>query len=167
MPGMRVRPGGRAASARAQPPVVSWSVSATTSRSAAAALAMSSAGVSVPSETEEWVCRSIRITGQPAAPRTSAPDELVGSPVLRGDRRERFGVLSLAGGRSRWTRPGPATVAAVVVAFVVPTGGWVVVPVEEQGADGHVRVLRVRHVGEVAQRLVLTGRFEPEGAVPE
>ena len=33
----------------------------------ATAAATSAAGGSVPSETEEWVCRSIRITDQPAA----------------------------------------------------------------------------------------------------
>jgi hypothetical protein len=29
-------------------------------------VARSSAGLSVPSDTEEWVCRSIRIAAQPA-----------------------------------------------------------------------------------------------------
>src|SRR3990170_9071444 len=52
------RPLGSAASASAHPRVVSWSVSATTSSPASAAAATSSAGVSVPSEAELWVCRS-------------------------------------------------------------------------------------------------------------
>ena len=56
-----------AATASACPPVVSWSVSATTSRPAAAALRTSSAGVSVPSEAVEWVCRSMRTTRAPGS----------------------------------------------------------------------------------------------------
>ncbi len=57
-----VRPSGSASTASRCPPTVSWSVSAMTSRPAAAALATSSAGVSVPSEAVEWVCRSMRTT---------------------------------------------------------------------------------------------------------
>ncbi len=49
-PGTSVRPGGRWLVASAQPPVVSWSVMATTSSPASAAFCMSSAGESVPSE---------------------------------------------------------------------------------------------------------------------
>ena len=44
MPGSRVRPGGSAGAASACPATVSWSVSAMTSRPAAAALAITSAG---------------------------------------------------------------------------------------------------------------------------
>src|ERR1700722_17504702 len=50
-----------AEAAASQPAVVSWSVSAITSRPALAALASSSDGVSVPSEQLLCVCRSIRI----------------------------------------------------------------------------------------------------------
>ena len=60
MPGTSATPhvnGGGSASA--QPSVESWSVNATTSRPARAAEAITSAGVSVPSETLEWACRSI------------------------------------------------------------------------------------------------------------
>ena len=53
-------PDGSASVASAQPRVVSWSVSATTSRPAAAAARTRSAGVSVPSEAELWVWRSMR-----------------------------------------------------------------------------------------------------------
>ncbi len=60
MPGTRATPSARAArEASAQPSVESWSVSATTSRPAAAAAAITVAGASVPSETFEWACRSI------------------------------------------------------------------------------------------------------------
>src|SRR5690349_16404615 len=52
-------PGGSAAAASPQPPVVSWSVIASTSTPARWAAATSSAGESVPSEAVEWVCRSI------------------------------------------------------------------------------------------------------------
>jgi hypothetical protein len=92
MPGTTVSPGGRAASATDQPAVVSWSVSATTSRPAARAVASNSAGLSVPSDTEEWVCRSIRITAQPAAR----------SRLAERQARERHGVVTsaFAGGRS-------------------------------------------------------------------
>ncbi|CAM5724311.1 hypothetical protein SFUMM280S_11044 [Streptomyces fumanus] len=55
-----VSPSGSAAIASACPRVVSWSVSATTSSPAAAALRTSSAGVSVPSDAVEWQCRSMR-----------------------------------------------------------------------------------------------------------
>jgi flavin reductase (DIM6/NTAB) family NADH-FMN oxidoreductase RutF len=55
-----VIPDGRAAIASSQPPVVSWSVRAITSRPALAASPMTAAGVSVPSEAVEWVCRSMR-----------------------------------------------------------------------------------------------------------
>ncbi len=58
MPGSRVRPGGSAAAASACPATVSWSVSAMTSRPAAAALAITSAGGVVPSEALLWLCRS-------------------------------------------------------------------------------------------------------------
>ena len=51
---------GTAAAASDQPAVVSWSVIATTSSPAAAAAATSSSGASVPSDAEEWACRSMR-----------------------------------------------------------------------------------------------------------
>ena len=61
-PGTRVTPRRRAASAAsAQPAVVSWSVSASTSRPASAAAATTAAGASVPSEAVECVCRSMSI----------------------------------------------------------------------------------------------------------
>ncbi|VXB44145.1 hypothetical protein PSCLAVI8L_130758 [Pseudoclavibacter sp. 8L] len=60
MPGMKVMPTSSAAArACAQPAVVSWSVSATASRPALAACRMTSPGASVPSETTEWVWRSM------------------------------------------------------------------------------------------------------------
>ncbi len=49
-----------ASTASCQPAVVSWSVSATTSRPACAADATSSAGGWVPSLALEWVWRSMR-----------------------------------------------------------------------------------------------------------
>ena len=52
-------PGGSAAAASAQPPVVSWSVIASTSTPARCAAATSSPGESVPSDAVEWVCRSM------------------------------------------------------------------------------------------------------------
>ena len=61
MPRSRVTPHrGTAAAASAHPAVVSWSVSPTTSSPARAAAAMSSVGVSVPSEQVEWVWGSMR-----------------------------------------------------------------------------------------------------------
>ena len=86
MPGTTVRPRGRARSAAAHPSVVSWSVRATTSRPARRAVSMRVAGSSVPSDTEEWACRSIRIAAQTAVParrRTRAE--------RRGRRRSRLG----------------------------------------------------------------------------
>ena len=53
-------PAGSTAAAALHPLVVSWSVSARTSRPAAAAAATTPAGESVPSEAVEWVCRSMR-----------------------------------------------------------------------------------------------------------
>ena len=53
-------PAGSAATAASHPPVVSWSVRASTSTPAAAAAATSSAGESVPSELVECVWRSMR-----------------------------------------------------------------------------------------------------------
>ena len=61
MPGTSSMPQRSAcALASAQPAVESWSVRATASSPAAAAARTSSAGLSVPSETVEWVCRSMR-----------------------------------------------------------------------------------------------------------
>src|SRR6185369_2636294 len=65
-------PDGSTAAARSQPPVVSWSVRASTPSPAAAAVVTSSSGVSVPSETVEWVCRSIRARADDTR-RLSAP----------------------------------------------------------------------------------------------
>ncbi len=65
-PVTRVSPSGSAAIASAWPRVVSWSVSATTSRPVAAALRTNWAGVSVPSDAVEWVCRSMRTTLTPS-----------------------------------------------------------------------------------------------------
>ena len=60
MPGTSVTPWARAAAlASTQPRVVSWSVSARVSSPAATAWATTTAGASVPSLAEEWVCRSI------------------------------------------------------------------------------------------------------------
>jgi hypothetical protein len=47
-----------AAAARCWPPISSWSVRAHSSTPLAAARAASSSGVSVPSDTTEWQCRS-------------------------------------------------------------------------------------------------------------
>ena len=66
-PGTSVSPAGRAATASSQPAVLSWSVSATTSRPAARAALISWAGVNVPSEAVEWVCRSMRTGGDRSA----------------------------------------------------------------------------------------------------
>jgi hypothetical protein len=49
-----------AAAASDQPSAVSWSVRATTSSPASAALRISVRGSSVPSLTDEWVWRSMR-----------------------------------------------------------------------------------------------------------
>src|SRR5919107_2298633 len=134
MPGTTVRPGGRAASAADQPAVVSWSVSATTSSPAPRAVARSSAGVSVPSDTEEWVCRSIRIRAQPAPPSLHARDGL--------------GVLPVTLGRGlRW--PG-----RLGVALVVPQGGRAAsaappVAAEEQRADPPVEDVGTGQEGDL------------------
>ena len=60
MPGITVSPDPDAAvKASSQPAVESWSVIATVPSPAATAACTSSVGVSVPSETLLWVCRSI------------------------------------------------------------------------------------------------------------
>ena len=107
MPGTTVRPAGRAASAADQPAVVSWSVSATTSSPAPRAVASSSAGLSVPSDTEEWVCRSIRITRSACRTITAAARDGLG--VVPSDRSD--------GGRGGGAAGGSG------VALVVPAGG--------------------------------------------
>ena len=74
-PRTSVMPDGLAPAASAQPAVVSWSVSASTVTPAPAAVATSSVGVSVPSETVEWVWRSItaHAEDQPQRRRPRAP----------------------------------------------------------------------------------------------
>src|SRR4051794_13015963 len=155
MPGTIVSPGGRAASTAAQPAVVSWSVSATTSRPAAAAVAISSAGRSVPSDTEEWVCRSMRTA---SACRTGIPRARSGQrwsvPVAAGDRH---GVVP-AGRRWGWRAaviPGPVVVADRV-------GGEV--GAEHQLGQPLVDGLGVRQERDHVQPLLLSGGLEPEGA---
>src|SRR4051794_26911980 len=81
-PRTRVSPLGSASTASAQPPVVSWSVSATTSSPAARALRTNSAGASVPSEAVLWVCRSMRTL-------TSSAGRIDGPPDLN-DRDHRY-----------------------------------------------------------------------------
>ena len=61
MPGISPMPTSRAvAIASAQPAVESWSVSASPASPASDASATTAPGVCVPSDTEEWVCRSNR-----------------------------------------------------------------------------------------------------------
>src|SRR5512133_3696252 len=142
MPGTTVSPDGRAASASAQPAVVSWSVSATTSRPAARAVPSSSDGLSVPPDTEEWVCRSISITAEPAArsrlARRQAPDGLG------------VAVTGLHGGRSGRRR-------RLGVALVVAAGGRRPTPVaaEQQCADPAIEVVCAGQERDLRQRLLL------------
>src|SRR3954447_16568595 len=153
MPGTTVSPGGRAASATDQPAVVSWSVSAMTLRPAARAVASSSAGVSVLSDTEEWVCRSIRIRTQPAARSLTA----------RRQARDRLGVVAVAlVARPAWGRRRLG--GALVIAS---RRGATPVAAEQQAADPAVEDIRVGQEGDLRQRLLLTGGLEPKGSVPE
>jgi hypothetical protein len=82
------------------------------------------------------VCRSIRITGQPAA--------------------------RPAGGRSRLTAAGRGARDRLVAALVVPTRG---VPGEQQPADRPVQLAGVRQEGDLRQRLLLAGGLDAEQAV--
>ncbi len=76
MPGTRATPVRRAALvASSQPPTVSWSVMASTSMPAAAAASTSTVGLSVPSLTVEWACRSM--TGPLSPPGRRALPSLV------------------------------------------------------------------------------------------
>src|SRR4051812_22663722 len=156
MPGTTVSPRGRLRSATAQPSVVSWSVSATTSRPARRAVSIRVAGSSVPSDTEEWACRSIRIAAQPAVRPTDSA------------RRAAWDRLRIPPGavlgrlRVTWDE-----IARLLVALLVAGRRGGAVAAEEQFADLAVARLRIRHVGQVAQGLVLTSRLEAEGAVAE
>src|SRR5690242_14488818 len=145
MPGTRVSPRGSSAAAAAHPSLVSWSVRATTSRPAAAAAATSPAGVSVPSDTEEWVCRSIRITGQPAA------------RSARRERRDRLGVLRP--GRPRRLAAGRRTGGCVLALVVLRGRGGG----EQQRADRAVELVGARQEGDLRERLVLAGGLDAEG----
>src|SRR6185503_5251635 len=84
-----------AVAASDHPPRPSWSVSATMSRPAPTAASITSVGVQVPSDTVEWVCRSMRIArrGYPitGADVRASNERGGGDPASRageGDRRD-------------------------------------------------------------------------------
>src|SRR3977135_2180484 len=144
-PGTSVSPGGSAAAGSPQPAVVSWSVIATTSRPARAAASTRPAGVSVPSEAVEWVCRSMRIAsilddgldhsdvGTSANSGLLTDGPLAASGPLCLDHREPFGLLR----------------------FVT----------EHEFRNRVVERFRLGQVGDLVQRLDLTGGLDDHRAV--
>ena len=101
MPGTRIRAPGSAWRACACPAIVSWSVSATTSRPACAARRITSAGGSVPSEALLWTCRSARIGGPGRGGGSGRRQRGEGAPKGRsrsmpGSRRSRSPIGSIS-----------------------------------------------------------------------